>query len=294
MIATQTDQGLIAADLAFGVEDALQVQLELASVEGTAQPLQPVHGPRRLIDLARAGFESVHTVASHILCHVDRGIGLNHQRHGVCRSLVNHREACADAQCEGMIFEIKAPLSHRIHQFLGARHCHRGIDIVQDHREFIASHTRQQVRRLQDTTQHTRHVTQQLVAGNVSVRVVDYLEMINIQIQQRVLAMHHMYVEHRLGQREFESSAVWQAGQRIVHRLVGKPLGHLMHHADIVKHKDAADQRTVAVAQRRHRIGDRAQATVLALQACEERDARALPALQHVRHRTRQRLAILR
>ena len=101
-----------------------------------------------------------------------------------------------------------------------------------------------------------RDLAQQLVAGGVAERVVDHLEVVQVDVEHR----HRAPAAARAGQRErqvlLELRAVGQAGERVVvghvpHALLGDPLlGDVLtrdQHADAVaRGHDAAGPRDVA------------------------------------------------
>ena len=70
---------------------------------------------------------------------------------------------------------------------IGARGIRIG-DVAQDHRELIAAQARNGVAVLDRRAQPLRDDGQQLVARGVPDRVVDALEMIQIDVQQRAAA----------------------------------------------------------------------------------------------------------
>ena len=88
--------------------------------------------------------------------------------------------------------------------------------------------------------------------------VVDQLELIQIEVQQRVTELAVLaHALDRGGQPVLELAAVDEAGQRVVARLVvQRPMQPALL-ADVVEHHDGADQIAGAVADRRRRVLDR-------------------------------------
>ena len=92
-----------------------------------------------------------------------------------------------------------------------------------DHRELVAAEPRHQVVAAQRVRQPQRDVADQFVADRMAERVVDVLEMVEIDIEHRGRrrAGAHL-VDHRL-QPLAEEDAVGQAAERIVHGEMAQP-----------------------------------------------------------------------
>ena len=104
-------------------------------------------------------------------------------------------------------------------------------------REFVAAQPRNDIRLSETTAQASGHGFQQLIADRMAERVVDALEMIEIEIQQRqVLAL--MNPLERLLELLAEQHPIGQVGQRIVVRQVRDALirtfalRHVLDHAE--------------------------------------------------------------
>ena len=92
-----------------------------------------------------------------------------------------------------------------------------------DDREFVAAEPRHQIVAAQRVRQPQRDVADQLVADVVAERVVDVLEMVEVDVEHRGRrgAGAH-FVDHRF-QPLAEENAVGQAAERIVHRKMPQP-----------------------------------------------------------------------
>ena len=107
--------------------------------------------------------------------------------------------------------------------------------------------------------------------------IVDRFEIVEIHVEQGVLAAVATRRGDELGESPFEFAPVDQAGQRVMAGLPGQLLCQLFNLADVVKHHDPADQVAGAAVDRRRRIADRAGRTVAPHQLC--RNAAAAHAL---------------
>ena len=107
---------------------------------------------------------------------------------------------------------------------LGDRH-HLGAVVADrgNHRELVAAEPRHQVVAAQRVRQPQRDVADQFVADRMAERVVDVLEMVEVDIEHRGRrrAGAHL-VDHRL-QPLAEEDAVGQAAERIVHGEMAQP-----------------------------------------------------------------------
>ena len=94
-------------------------------------------------------------------------------------------------------------------------------DVLEQDRELVAGQPRDQVRFAHAGLQALRDFLEQVVAGQVAEAVVDHLEAVDVQVQQRALALR-VALEQREHALEplAQVAAVRQAGQRVVHDLV--------------------------------------------------------------------------
>ena len=102
---------------------------------------------------------------------------------------------------------------------------HLGVVVADrgNHRELVAAEPRHQVVAAQRVRQPQRDVADQLVADRMAERVVDVLEMVEVDIEHRGRrgAGAHL-VDHRL-QPFAEEDAVGQAAERVVHGEMAQP-----------------------------------------------------------------------
>ena len=93
------------------------------------------------------------------------------------------------------------------------------VAVRQHDHEFIAAQTPQHVARLNLRAQALGKLDQQFVAGRMSERIVDVLEIIDIEKRQRDVFSGGTGLD-RLGDQIAQARAVRQAGQHVV---IGKP-----------------------------------------------------------------------
>ena len=106
------------------------------------------------------------------------------------------------------------------------RHRHHFRAVVADrgnHRELVAAEPRHQIVAAQRVRQPQRHVADQLVAHGMAERIVDVLEVVEVDIEHRGRrgAGAH-FLDHGL-EPLAEENTVGQAAERIVHRKVPQP-----------------------------------------------------------------------
>ena len=131
-----------------------------------------------------------------------------------------------------------------------------GLDLAADD-ELVAAEPRDGVRAADDVLQAAAERDQQLVAGLVAERVVDRLELVDVEQQHRDVALRALRAGERLADAVVEERAVRQAGQRVVERLVadarlalvavergGEEVGHRLQPVRVVL-AERADARRV-------------------------------------------------
>jgi hypothetical protein len=89
-----------------------------------------------------------------------------------------------------------------------------------DDGEFVAADPRHRIGVTQQRTQPRPHLADQFVARRVAERVVDLLEMVEVEHEQRDLLARAAVAVQRLPEPVLKQCAVRQAGERIVQRLV--------------------------------------------------------------------------
>ncbi len=162
-------------------------------------------------------------VAALVLGAVERHVGVAHDVGGAGAILVDHRDADGGADHD-VVAGDRIRRADGGDQPLGKP---RHLDVVVadrgDHREFVAAQPRHQVVAAQRVRQAQRGVADQLVADVMAERVVDVLEVIEVDIEHGGgrRARAHL-LDHRL-QPLAEEDAVGQSAQRVVHGEVAQP-----------------------------------------------------------------------
>ena len=209
-----------------GVDERLVVQLELAARDGVAQI-----GFQRVarLELGRHRFiEDGEAVAARRFRAVERKVGLLQQLLLVAAVIRRDRDADAGADLDAM-----AGQQERLGDELGDPRRQLGragalvLAVLLDDGEFVAAEPRQHVGCAQRRFQSLRHQPQQRVAGAMTEGIVDVLEAIEIEHQDREgrTAIPELAVE--LVEPGEEKGAVRQSGQdvglrKLEHAAVGQ------------------------------------------------------------------------
>ena len=79
-------------------------------------------------------------------------------------------------------------IADRLAQRVGDRQRGRRRAVLEQHAELVAAEPRQRVAFAQARPQQRADLAQQLVAGGVAARVVDDLELVEVEVEHRVVA----------------------------------------------------------------------------------------------------------
>src|SRR6185437_8635411 len=224
LVAAGVDDWLIGGSQPVVLDRLVEVAFEQLAVRQVG-----IH--RRVID---AG-----AVAAFVLGTVQRHIGVAQNVGGVARAAVDHRDA--DRRADDDVVAVDQ-----------VRRANRGDNASSDRLqririrradgddgEFIAAEPGDEIVAAQDAAQPLRHVEDELVADRVAERVVDVLEVVEIDVEHRgrwTAAAH--FGDHGF-QPLAEIDAVRQAAERIVHGemaqlrfAVGQRFGGAAHVSD--------------------------------------------------------------
>ena len=148
---------------------------------------------------------------------VHRDVGLLQQRVGRRPVLGETGDAEAGAHAQRPILDDARPRD-LVQDLL--RRQQRAVDVGQrkDNRELVAAEPRNRVRVAQRGAQTRRHALQHAVAGMMAQRVVDLLEAVQVQEQQRQRRAFTVRDACRLIEAVVQERAVRQVGQRVVIR----------------------------------------------------------------------------
>ena len=193
------------------------MELELACRQRLAQIV--LHGPALLHLRVHVGLEEAVGAAPVVLGAVERQVRIAHQLVG-CEP-VGRADGDADAGADDDLAALElVGLAHRLDDALRKR---RGVGRLVDRhlqdRELVAAHARDRIGLAHQRAQAAGGILQQLVAGRVAQRVVDVLEVIEIEQMDG----HHVAAldaRQRLLELLVEQHAVGKAGERIVQRHV--------------------------------------------------------------------------
>ena len=211
------NQRLEAADfVAREVDHWLIVELELAGGQRLAQIL--LHDATGLHLQVHRRLEEAECAAAVALCAVQREVGIAQQFVGPQPVARPDRDADAGADHGLMAVDVER-LADRCDDALRQRSRLGGIgDRGLHDDEFVAAHPRDGVGVADQGAQPLGDDLQQLVAGRMAERIVDGLELIEIEVVNR----HHLLAMNALAQRLFEplvqQHAIGEIGQRVVVR----------------------------------------------------------------------------
>ena len=196
----------------------LVVQLQFAARQRLAQVLGQRQMALRL--LLQGGGEVAEAVAAQRLGLVHGLVGVLHQVAHFAAVVGEQRDADRGAdedslalQFEGLAQQVEQLLRHRL-GLLGL------FERRQQHGELVATQARAGVTGTQGAADAFGGQLQQAVAGGVPQRVVDLLEQVEVEVEQRQPVAVALGVAQLLLQAVVEQATVGQAGQRIEVRLL--------------------------------------------------------------------------
>lgn len=157
---------------------------------------------------------------------------------------------------KGTVIPGKAEVADRLAQLFADQACMAERAMRQQHAQFIAAQARQDVAVAHLRLQQLGQQLQQHVAGTMAAGVVDDLELVEVQVQQRVCVAFLLGRVQGAGHQVLELAPVDQAGERVVASLPRQLLAQLAFMADVAKHHDRAEDLAVARPDRRGRVGN--------------------------------------
>ena len=178
-----------------------------------------------------------------------------HRRRGGGEGLpVEQRDADAGADGKQLAVPGKADRLDRVDHPLAQRYGYRLVGDIDDQREFVAAQSRDEGIRV-EAPQQARHLAQQGIARGVAGQVVDHLEVVEIDQQQRraaaciAAALAGAQLD-ATAEFAFQRVAVGQFRQRVEQRLAAHAAVELRRLGDVAHVDDGADQRVVLALQR--------------------------------------------
>ena len=254
---------VVPADQRFGadrrataqVDLGLVIQLELAAIECQAQAAfdrLPLDGAQ-----VHVGRKKLGIVASAVLGVVHRQVGILDQGFRVLP--VGRVKADADTgrHVQSVAGDVMR-FGQRGDDLVGAFCRVNGLsDFGQHDDEFIAANPAHGVRVAHAGDQALRHRLQQQVAGAVPERIIDVLEMVQIEKQHRQVGPAAAGEHDGLRQPVDQQHPVRQVGEEIMLRQIGHLARQFARLADVAKDDHHADGLAACIVDRRHRIFDR-------------------------------------
>ena len=90
--------------------------------------------------------------------------------------------------------------------------------MFEQYAEFVAAQPRQRVSLAQKRPEQSGDLTQKLVPGRVPARVVDELELVEVEIEHRVVERLPLVIRQRHAEPALEFATIEQTRQRVVAR----------------------------------------------------------------------------
>src|SRR6266699_2242935 len=256
----QADQDFaVRAVLAPGVQalDVLRVEHEPVFLERLLQPADPFHLALAHRQVAVFGVIQLHAVAALFLRHVAGRVGRAHHVGQRERAVLYVHQPDADADAEGTCLPHEMEVGDGLSQLLANAQRVVRRAVLEEHAELVAPQAGERIALAQALEQHGADLAHELVAGGVTAGVVDDLELVQIEIHDCVVPALFRRTFEREAQATLEFGAIYQAGQRVVTRLVGKLGDILAFAADIAHDQDHADDLAGAGPYRSGRLYDR-------------------------------------
>ena len=272
-------------------QDALRMQLEAAVVERAFDARGPLQLSLARLHLGVAVEPHMHPVAAGLLGGITGSISGLLEGRGAGPAPIQRHQADAGADAEAPVVMDEAEVIHLVADLL----CHDpGLiqrAMFQDDGELIAAQPGQGVTGPHRCAQQLGHLPQQLVANGMAAGIVDQLELVQVDEQQRMFAPVLLSIAQHPQQPVVELAAVDQAGQRVVRGAVGHLAAQAALLADIVEHQHHPQHPALRVADGRGRILDAVLAAVAGHQHRVVGQAHDLALGQAGGHRVGRRLA---
>ena len=199
----------------------LVVDAQLAMLDRVADlglELDPLVGP-----LTRLLVEQLEARTSPVLGSVHRGVRLPDDRVGRHRGVVDQRDADADRRGQRRAVHLDR-LAGGLGDAVGdEHHLALGCEPLEQEREFVAAEARHRVHRAQQRAQPFPQGGEHAIAGGVAARVVDLLEVVEVEEQHGERVAGPAGALQGEVQAVQEQGAVGQAGELVVQRLMGEP-----------------------------------------------------------------------
>src|SRR5581483_2519407 len=207
------------------VSDLLGQQYEMVGVQGGADALDPAHLAVAAADLVVVASIILNAVAAGVLGEVAGLVGGAQRASDRGERLIQHQDADARGHDEGLAFPVEAQVGDPVADGFGQREGVLRVLARQQYAELVASQARQDGVAVELVSDEPRDLPDEVVAGGVPARVVDDLELIQIQIQHGVDAGASILLLQSVCQLHLEVVPVSQAGEGVMGGLVLEPVG---------------------------------------------------------------------
>ena len=229
------------------------------------RPVNARH-PAHLADAPRErlviGAEEVDPVASGLLGSIASGVGSTERLRQRLPWVGQNRDPDAGAQAEDLVPPAEAALAHGLQHLLRDAGCHFLGAMFEQQTKLVTAQAAERVVMAHVGTQQIRDLAQQLVARRVSAGIVDHLELVQVDVAQRVLGRVDAGTLERLFDAQFELAPVDQTGERVVRGVEAQLAGDVSLSRYVVEHEHRADQIALTTANGSGRVGDRILPTV--------------------------------
>ena len=217
----------------------LVVQDELVLVEGPAQLGQQRQALGRVgVALEVVGLDP----RAGLLGLVHGDVGAAQQRRDVVAVQGAQRDADARLEVDRDAAQLERPLQGAVQAGGHLGHDAAVGDVAQQHGELVAAQAGEQVAAADDRAQAARDLDQQLVAVVVAERVVDLLEAVEVDQQERGRVALTLGGADRLLAALVQERAVGQAGQRVVQGLAAQAPRRAGHDPEQARVEDGEAQ----------------------------------------------------
>ncbi len=197
--------------------------------------------------------EAVDPIATTLFGGLTGTVGSRQDRSHVFVVGGDRHDTDAGAEAKHAVFPGEAEITHALAQRL--RRAHRFIQraTLEQNAELVAPETRQGVAPADFRLQERAHLPQQRVARAVATGIVDDLELVDIEITQRVGGFPGFRTLQCPLDTAFKLTPVHEAREKIVTRVVGKTTVELARLAHVMEYQHAAGDVAGAIANRRRR-----------------------------------------
>ena len=200
--------------------DALEFQKEAVRGDGLVDSRHPAQVTDVLHDLSVSLVVDMNAIAAGLLCELTSCMRGCERRLVVEPRLLQRQHADADAEREASFLPGEARGANLREQALGRLARLGGRAVFHQDSKFIATRPREDIVAAKNSLQLGGHVAQQLIPGQMPAGVVDDLEAVQVEITQTMAATLVLGLFQAGFQAPFELTAIQQAGDRVVGRLV--------------------------------------------------------------------------